>query len=257
MIFYFSGTGNSLWVAKELSKAFGEPLLSVAQALKESGDRVYNLREEEKIFFVYPVHSWGPAVLMHRFIDRLCLKGYDHQPVYSICTCGDECGYTEKKIYKWLASKGLSLTGSYSIEMPNNYVLLPGFDVDPVGVEQKKLRNAVLRVEQVIGAIREPRADKLYKVGNMPFLKSEIIYPLFARYAIRKNRFYATDDCISCGICVKRCPTDTISMRKGEKPIWRKDSCVQCVACIHYCPERAIEYGKVSIRKGRYHFPEE
>lgn len=90
MIFYFTGTGNSLWVAKALSEALGEPLVSIADELhKEKDGWVYPVRPDEKILFVYPVHSWGPAVSVTHFISRLTLNGYTGQSVYSISTCGD------------------------------------------------------------------------------------------------------------------------------------------------------------------------
>ena len=82
-----------------------------------------------------------------------------------------------------------------------------------------------------------------------------MVYPLFTHFAIGSNRFYATDTCISCGICAKVCPTGTISLSGDGKPEWA-DTCVQCVACIHRCPVRAIEYGTISLKKGRYHHPE-
>ena len=75
MIFYFTGTGNSRWVAEALGTAFDEPLVSIADALNE-GKNAYPLGEREKVFFVFPVHSWGPAVLVPRFISRLILSGY-------------------------------------------------------------------------------------------------------------------------------------------------------------------------------------
>lgn len=257
MIFYFSGTGNSLWVAKELSEAFNEPLISIAEVMKGGNNEIiYSLQPEEKVFFVYPVHSWGPAVLLRRFIARLALKGYAGQPVYSVCTCGDECGYTENKMKKWLDRKGLALTGSYSLPMPNNYILLPGFDVDPQDVEKTKLREAPGRLIAIVHAIMEATGEKLYQTGSLPFLKSRVVYPLFVRYALRQNSFYATEACISCGICAKNCPTGTITVEKGQLPKWEKDTCVQCLACIHYCPERAIEYGNISKKKGRYHHPD-
>ena len=57
MIFYFTGTGNSRWVAEALGTAFDEPLVSIADALNEGKDEnVYPLREREKVFFVFPVH---------------------------------------------------------------------------------------------------------------------------------------------------------------------------------------------------------
>ena len=131
MIFYFTGTGNSLWVAKALSEALGEQLVSIAEELhKEKDGWGYPVRPDEKILFVYPVHSWGPAVSVTRFISRLTLNGYTGQSVYSVSTCGDECGYTDRLIGKALEKRAISLTAAYSVIMPNNYILLPGFDVD-------------------------------------------------------------------------------------------------------------------------------
>lgn len=255
MIFYFTGTGNSLWVAKALAEAFAEPLCSVADELhKEDESLVYPIRPDEKILFVYPVHSWGPAVPMIRFISRLTFNGYAGQSVYSVSTCGDECGYTDRLVKKALGKRKISLTAAYSVIMPNNYILLPGFDVDSQVIERRKLQDAPVRVAEIINAIREHRQTTLYHVGSMPGLKSYWIYPLFAHLAIGSNSFRVTDACISCGLCERVCPTGTIRMQ-GGKPVWT-NRCVQCVACIHRCPVRAIEYGKRTQRKGRYHHPE-
>ena len=109
-------------------------------------------------------------------------------------------------------------------------------------------------VSLIIEAIWEDRQAVLYRTGSMPGLKSYWIYPLFAHLAIGSNSFRVTDACISCGLCERICPTGTISMQAG-KPVWT-DTCVQCVACIHRCPVRAIEYGKGTLKKGRYHHPE-
>ena len=235
MIFYFTGTGNSRWVAEALGTAFDEPLVSIADALNEGKDEnVYPLREREKVFFVFPVHSWGP--------------------VYFVCTCGDDCGYTDRIMRSTLARRGITLTGGFSIQMPNNYILMPGFDVDSKEVETEKLKKAPERVDEIVEAIRQKRNPSLYYAGSVPLLKSYMVYPLFTHFAIGGNRFYATDACISCGICAKVCPTGTISLSGDGKPEWA-DSCVQCVACIHRCPVRAIEYGKISLKKGRYHHP--
>lgn len=258
MVFYFSGTGNSLWIAQELGKAFDEPLISIASELKKKEIVLsYNLRAEERIIFVYPVHSWGPALLVSEFISRLHLADYSTHAVYSVSTCGDECGYTGDMIRSLLKQKAITLTAAYSVLMPNNYVLLPGFDVDTKEVEQAKLQEAPAQLQQIIRHIETASGnDTIYKRGSLPFIKSRLIYPLFKRFAVKSNEFYATDACIACGICAQVCPTATITLSASGHPQWAKDTCVQCVACIHYCPERAIEYGKVSQKKGRYHHPE-
>ena len=154
MIFYFTGTGNSRWVAEALGTAFDEPLVSIADALNE-GKNAYPLGEREKVFFVFPVHSWGPAVLVSRFISRLILSGYKGQEVYFVCTCGDDCGYTDRIMRSILARRGIAVTGGFSVQMPNNYVLMPGFDVDSKMVETEKLEKAPERVGEIVDPAEE------------------------------------------------------------------------------------------------------
>lgn len=256
MIFYFTGTGNSLWVAEALGRELGEPLVSIAEELKKSnGELVYSLGGQERVIFVFPIHSWGPAVLIRRFVSRLKLEGYSEQPVYSVSTCGDDCGCTDKMMRAALHKRGIVLTNSYSVQMPNNYILMPGFDVDSKEVETAKLQAAPTRLTAIVEAISRQENIKLYHAGSLPALKSYLVYPLFAKYAIKKNAFYTTDACICCGLCERVCPTGTISLAADGKPRWA-DTCVQCMACIHRCPVRAIEYGKATLKKRRYHHPE-
>lgn len=255
MIFYFSGTGNSLWVARQLGDALDEKLISIADELKQpSSGFVYPLRKDEKVFFVFPVHSWGPAVLILRFIEKMKWEGYTGQPVYAICTCGDNCGYTSKIVGEALKNRSIVLTKGYSIQMPNNYILMKGFGVDPKVVEKEKLSKAPGIINRIIKDMQIGQDVRLYVEGKFPYVKSHIIYPLFLKYALGKNKFYAKDNCTACGLCVKVCPVSTISMQ-GKKPVW-SNACVQCTACIHRCPVRAIEYGKVSEKQGRYHHPD-
>lgn len=294
MIFYFSGTGNSLWVARTLGRLLDEPLVSLAEELKkEAAEYRYDLGQEERILLVFPVHSWGPAIPVMRLIRKLAFTRCGtpvHTPqVYAVCTCGDECGYTARILQKALRKRGLLLAGCYSVQMPNNYVLMPGFSVDPEAIEKRKLREAPARVEAIAASIRNktlfPASRKttsgkkpaetphqtppgtalrrpgkeayvnLYHRGSLPILKSYGIYPLFTNFATGKNSFYATDACICCGLCEKICPTGTIRLSAEGRPVWA-DTCIQCVACIHRCPVRAIEYGKATQNKGRYRHPD-
>jgi len=254
MIFYFSGTGNSLWIATELSKALNENIISIPEELNNFDNNfeyaLENVDGKERIIFVFPVHSWGPAVLVTEFIKKIKIINYTGQEVYCVCTCGDNCGFTSKKIDKVLRNKGVYLTKSYSIQMPNNYILMAGFGLDPEEVEKNKLNNATELISSVVEDIKSHGNLELYTLGTSPFIKSNIVYPLFKNFALGRNKFYATDSCISCKLCEKVCPTKTIKM-VDEKPKWG-NNCVQCTACIHRCPVRAIEYGKITINQGRY-----
>ena len=118
MVFYFSATGNSLWVARRLADTFGISLRSVVSR-QERKSLLSVFSDKEPLFLVFPVHSWGPAVPMSDFIDRLVVDDYAGQPIYIVCVCGDDCGRTDKIVDKMLRRKGLQLTSVFSVQMPN------------------------------------------------------------------------------------------------------------------------------------------
>ena len=200
MIFYFTGTGNSRWVAEALGTAFDEPLVSIADALNE-GKNAYPLGEREKVFFVFPVHSWGPAVLVPRFISRLILSGYKGQEVYFVCTCGDDCGYTDRIMRSILARRGIAVTGGFSVQMPNNYVLMPGFDVDSKEVETEKLKKAPERLKSIISFIKEQKTN-FTSDGSLP--KEDFVTASY---------FYGGHSCAACYACLHWCPKNATLLK--------------------------------------------
>ena len=260
MIFYFSGTGNSLWTARQLSAALEEAQpVAVADELRKAGETgvcEYSLKDGEPLILVFPVHSWGPAVLMLRFVERLRIKDYGGQPVYAVCTCGDTCGWTDRMMRETLSRRGLPLTACWSVRMPNNYILMKGFGVDTDEVRETKLRTAPQEIQDIIAAIKGQGQYSHYVVGSMPWLKSRVISSLFRRFMAgpgSRTEFHVSDDCIGCGLCARSCPTGTVTMQDG-RPVWGR-GCVQCTACINRCPVRAIDWGKITQEQGRYHHP--
>ncbi len=250
MIFYFSGTGNSQWVARQLSDLIGEPLQAINQSSIDSTD--YTQRSGERLIFVQPVHSWGPALLALRFIRRARIAGSE---AWAVMVCGDNCGNSDRLMQKALAKRGITLRGTFSVQMPNNYILMKGFGCDSADLAQAKLSAAPDRLRQIADAIINGNArTDLYVRGTHPWPKTALVYPLFRRFAVRRVLFTAGDACTSCGLCTRVCPTQNITLVDG-RPQWGKD-CVQCVACIHRCPQRAIEYGDISQDQGRYTHPD-
>ena len=76
---------------------------------------------------------------------------------------------------------------------------------------------------------------------------NKMFYSLF----VKADAFNVDGKCIGCGKCEKICPLNNIKIQNG-KPVWGKE-CTHCMACICHCPTEAIEYGKKSIGKPRYH----
>lgn len=251
MIIYTTGTGNSRSVARQLATCLGDRNVVAAETLLRSSQKV-NVADGERLIFVMPVHSWGPALFMVRLVRTLA---FNVDKAWAVFVCGDMCGNSDKVFAKELSKKDMTLVDSYSVQMPNNYILMKGFGIDTDEEAQQKLTNAPQRINEIAEAVvNSSTKPELYVRGGMPGLKTGLVYKLFGKYAIKKISFYALDSCVGCGHCATVCPTGNITMKEG-RPVWGKD-CVQCVACIHRCPHRAIEYGNVSVGQGRYRHPD-
>ena len=167
MIYYFSGTGNSAWVAKRLASYLGESVRNIVQVMADpSVSPIIDLEKEERLVFVFPVHSWGPAEYMRRFLGQLLIEGYEGQQVAAVCVCGDDCGRTDEIVSRLLMRQGVRLSACLSVCMPNNYILLPGFDVDDKALERQKLENAERLAED--GRFGENKM-RVYVAQNAPF----------------------------------------------------------------------------------------
>ncbi len=256
MIFYFTGTGNSRWIAEMLGRKLNENLVSINDLIKGgNGPYEFAVNPEERILLVFPVYTWGVPYPVLLFIDRLHLKNAEGKKIYAVATCGDTAGLADRILKEKLEKNNLQLASFHTVSMPNCYILIPGFDVDSKEVARGKVDRAEARIDLIVNAVREERQDySLYSKGTLSWFKSRVIYPAFIHNTF-KSKFYATDACNHCGLCEKLCPMNNIILKDGI-PQWR-DKCVQCVACIHHCPKRAIEYGKSTQGKGRYYFKEQ
>lgn len=250
MIFWFSGTGNSALTAQRLGERLGEPLTRIGAGTPAK----YALGEDERVVWVFPVYSWGVPPVVRRFMRSVDIG--DNRGLHSmVCTCGDDCGLTFDQWSGEVRGRGWRRGGGYSVEMPNTYVSLPGFDVDPAATMRRKLDEAPARIDAIARAISvDARVEDMVK-GSMAALKTRVIYPVFTRLLMSPRPFRSTDACVSCGKCAAACPMDNIAMADG-RPHWA-DNCAGCLACYHACPQHAVAYGHRTGGKGQYRAPRE
>ena len=259
MIFYFSGTGNSRYVAHSLERELGEKTFFM---FPPSGDKGKNdgaalplCPDGDSLGFIFPVYSWGVPPNVVDFITRLP-DGFwtdvmvKHIPVWVVMTCGDEVAMAPEMITSVLKKRGVATESIWSVIMPNNYVLLPGFDVDSKELENKKLSECGSRIREVAEGIRSGRKTIDVVRGSLPGLKTSLVYPLFRRWGISPAKWRSTEGCVGCGICARSCPEGNIRIVDG-RPVWGKNCC-SCLACYHSCPRHAVEYGNATKRKGQY-----
>lgn len=251
MIFYFTGTGNSLYAAKAIASRQGEELVSIAAAVgsgKQSYE--YDLGENEDVGFVHPVYAWGPPPIVLEFIKKLKLRNYRRNYCFSVVTCAGSAGNTMKVMAASLKSRGLPLNGGFSVAMPNNFILMG--DVDSEEVRQAKLLEADGLLRHINEAIERKAGEFRVQKGRFPWLTTGIINPIFTKSGMDTRKFYADKHCTGCGTCAKVCNCGNIQV--DGRPEWGRH-CTQCLACIHYCPAQAVQYGKGTEKKGRYANP--
>jgi len=252
VIFYFSGTGNSYYAAKKIAEHNKIQLVSIPQKMRENKDSYeYSLQPGEVIGFVFPIYAWCPPKMVSEFIKKLAFTNYDNHYTFSVATCGANIGNAMAVLETQLKKKGLALHSGFSLVMPNNYMIMG--DVDSPKKVEEKLAKAEERLQEIndIVAQRKTGVFRLEK-GFMPRLLTGILNSLFEKGAIDTRRFYTTEACNGCGLCARVCITGNITV--DGKPSWGAN-CTQCLACVNRCPVRAIQYGKGTVKKGRYYHP--
>lgn len=243
-IYWFSGTGNSLAVARSLGESLPDAeLIPIARAVHHPPEPA------DVIGLVFPVYAFGPPALVLRFIQKLNARSDSY--VFSVCTCAASAGSTLHFVRRALEKRGVALNAFWVVKQPENYPPLGG---TPGPKSQARTHaKADEKITRVADAV-QARYAGLEKSSLFWRLSGRLIYPFFIlgeKHGIDRP-FKADKKCNGCEICAKVCPVQNIEMKDG-RPVWL-GHCEQCFACFHWCPQAAVQYGWSSWIK-RYHHP--
>jgi ferredoxin len=247
MVFYFTGTGNSLFIAKRIAGKSKEKLVSISAELKKSNS-TFTLEDGEDIGFVYPVHGFAPPSAVMAFASKLSLKNFNGNYIYSVFNCGGTWEYTAKRFSESLSKGGMTLKGDFHVIMPGNYTL--GNTRISEAQDQETLLHAGEKVDEVLSLIDKKTVN--YEKGRHSFFMSYVIHALLGLESSVK--FEIGSGCNRCGKCAAICPMGAIQIT-GGKVIRDKRKCVLCLGCINCCPADALNIGKKTAGKRRYIHP--
>ncbi|MFP3953473.1 MAG: EFR1 family ferrodoxin [Candidatus Acetothermia bacterium] len=263
LILYFSGTGNTKFIANK-----------IATKLERKGHHVTptsveNFEPEEAslydfLVFGYPIYGYDMPKFLKGYLERLSLPSSRGGAVYD--TMGYNGGNSLRATAEKLIAKGFVVVGTAEFMMPGN---------DGLAITDWKSKTAQQVLSTDYGRSQEIRegverlvdqidagVDQGIKQGegNPPKRKfiyrlltpaTKLLFDIFER--VFTGKFRADESCIGCGLCERICPADNIVVHGKEVEFG--DDCYFCLRCLHQCPVEAIQITRFTEGKFRYRGP--
>lgn len=248
IIYYFTGTGNNLAIAKGLQRELGNTtILPIAELL-----------EHKEVPNEYDIVGFcSPSYYLHvpPFVMK-CLAGVEYsknQIVFSVIGCGGNRGHAVEDIREMVEASGKSVKYEFSMIFPGNYIL--SYNAFPLYYQKfvlKKSDKKIIKIAEVLKA----KGTEIQMGKSLLFTKKmdEQVMDIIGNYGKEGKRYKVSDKCIKCGRCVSVCPVMNIHM--DEYGVTFSDGCQQCMACIQWCPRKAIDKDKIAEKRKRYHHPD-
>lgn len=251
VVYYFTGTGNSLAAAKRIARALGETEVVGIASLSNSADVI--VPEADRVGIVCPVYDCGVPVMVAGFAGRLDLSraGY----TFAVVTMGGMGVSALRQLDGILRERrGRGLDAAFAVRMPGNFPPLSRPPAD-------RKRDAILaaadeRLREIAAAIESGRA---VRPGFAPVsgLVKALSYGSLAKSAHGAGEaFSVSGACTGCATCAEVCPAGNITLA-GDRPAWGRQ-CELCCACLHFCPVEAIQLHVMrgTEGRGRYRHPD-
>lgn len=271
-IYYFSGTGNSLAVARDIAEKIKGKLVPIPAVMDKESIKT----DADVIGIVFPTYYepyGGVPLIVRRFTIKL--EDINSKYIFALCTYGSGSFNALKCLEKIIHSCGGKLSAGFTVNMPNN---MAGSSLNNPKKQKKMLMVWKENIEFICSQINDCKeikfntpnvlAGKLYWLIRL--ILTPIIYifkPLTLSHLKRYSNkgtymemlpymdrsFYTSDKCVGCGNCARICPVGNIELVE-QLPEWQHH-CEFCLACFHWCPKEAIESNELKDTV-RYHHPE-
>lgn len=237
VLYVFSATGNCLTTARKLAQSLDNCQIISAASVKNQPKII---SDADSVGFVFPVYYGNMPYPMREMISKMVFR--ENTYIFAVTTCRGHVGAAPQRMDQLLHTRGQKLSLAVGIKMPGNSFL------NELSVDQEYLDNQDTNIAQILEPIRARETHDYTTPELLPL--TPVDYPNNFRGIL------ADENCIGCGICIRVCPMNNITIENGKANIG--DNCSTCLACFHWCPVEAIYMSQLDAiaRRRKYHHPD-
>ena len=213
MVLYFTGTGNSRYLARRIAEGLEMPLYDLNACIK-AGDTA-PVQTGQDVVLVTPTYAWRIPRVVSQWLGNTELTGAER--IWFVMDCGSEIGNAAKYNRELAAQKALTYMGTAQIVMPENYIAL--FPAPDKQEAKAIVENAKPAIRSIIDCIRNGMEFPAPRNNLYDRFMSSAINPIFYKGIVKADAFTVSDTCIGCGKCAQLCPLNNIRLDK-DKPVW-------------------------------------
>jgi NAD-dependent dihydropyrimidine dehydrogenase PreA subunit/flavodoxin len=232
---YFSGTGNSKFAAECFCKNYDKD----SKALSiEDQDAISEIKRSDLLVFSYPVqYSTVPKILRDFITNNSEL--WMNKKVFIIATMGLFSGDGSGILGRLLHGFGAEVIGGLHLKMPDSIGDEKALK-RPLEKNKELVRAAESKIKESVRFLKEgnPTREGLGPLYQMAGLFGQRLYFGHKTKEYSSKLKINADKCVGCGLCVKLCPMNNITVASGKAV--SGNQCTMCYRCINKCPKQAI-----------------
>lgn len=241
---YFSGTGNTQWVAQKLEKKLRVQghdvnMLSIEDYTVSETAKI--CQEADIVGFLYPIYASDMPKVFQGYMEALVHHNMPRRiKAFCITSVAIYSGDGALVVKQYCHKMNLDLVWGYNVRMPCNFnTALPVLKVPSADKIRNMKSKADLKLDRIIKAIDEDHhklegSDILNTI--MGSLQRKSSKSMMQKYDVKIN----SELCIKCGKCVKLCPTNNLILPDNGKAVQTHEKCTACLRCVNQCPVYAI-----------------
>ncbi len=238
-LYYFSATGNSLKLARDLAAQLGTcDLVAIADAMARGA----TTSPSERIGLVFHVFAWGLPRMVEEFVGRLQAPAARY--TFALASCVRIPGRTLKDLADALEARGLRLDAGYVVRGGRSSLMrLNALDRLMIRLERHRPPPPLPeeRLDAILDDVRALRVRRPETSSWLTSLVGGLLHgPALKTFTAIDSKFEVGDGCAGCGTCVEVCPRANVRLG-GSRPVFGHD-CELCHACIQWCPRFAIRH---------------